>query len=157
MNETELAHGRHIIAELLDLIIESDALGMTVSELEGDAVFFYRQGPLPDFQALAEQARRTFVAFHAHLRKYETNRICDCGACSTAHELSLKIVAHAGPIELISVRDFEKPYGPDVIVTHRLLKNAVDVLCFRTFRTSRARFEVRHGLGIRRLPESAFG
>ncbi len=108
---------------LLDLIISSDRLGLTVSELEGDAVFFYRSGPLPDFDELVAQARRTFEAFHAHLKTYEARRICDCGACSSAHGLSLKIVAHAGPVDLISVRGFEKPYGADVIVAHRLLKN----------------------------------
>jgi Protein of unknown function (DUF2652)/Polyketide cyclase / dehydrase and lipid transport len=126
VNTTEVAHGRHVIAELLDLIIGSDELGLTVSELEGDAVFFYRDGPLPSFEALVDQAQKTFQAFHAHLKAFESRRICDCGACSTAHELSLKIVAHAGPIELISVRGFEKPYGSDVIVAHRLLKNDLD-------------------------------
>jgi len=123
VNSTEASHGRHVIAELLELIIESDELGLTVSELEGDAVFFYREGPLPSFEDLVAQARRTFEAFHTHLKAYETNRICDCGACTVAHQLSLKIVAHAGPIELISVHGFEKPYGSDVIVAHRLLKN----------------------------------
>lgn len=126
VNDTEVEHGRHVIAELLELIIESDELGLTVSELEGDAVFFYRDGPLPDFSALVAQAKKTFEAFHSHLRMYETHRICDCGACSSAHRLSLKIVAHAGPIELISVHGFQKPYGSDVIVAHRLLKNDID-------------------------------
>jgi hypothetical protein len=126
VSETEVAHGRHVIAELLELIIESDQLGMTVSELEGDAVFFYRDGPLPDFDALMAQAERTFSAFHAHLKVFETRRICDCGACNSVHGLSLKMVAHAGPIDLISVHGFKKPYGSDVIVAHRLLKNDVD-------------------------------
>ncbi len=126
VNRTAVEHGRHIIAELLDLIIESDELGLTVSELEGDAVFFYREGPLPSFDEIAAQARRTFEAFHRHLRAYEVGRICSCGACSSAHELSLKIVVHAGPVELLAVRDFRKPYGSDVIVAHRLLKNGLD-------------------------------
>lgn len=126
VNATEVEHGRHIVAELLELIIASDGLGMTVSEVEGDAVFFYREGPLPDCDALLAQARRTFEAFHTHLKSYETRRICDCGACSTAHALSLKFVAHAGPIDLLDVRGFTKPYGTDVIVTHRLLKNDID-------------------------------
>ena len=39
VNNTAAEHGRHIIAELLDLIIESNELSLTVSELEGDAVF----------------------------------------------------------------------------------------------------------------------
>jgi hypothetical protein len=126
VNDTEVAHGRHVIAELLELIIESDQLGMTLAELEGDAVFFYRDGPIPDFKTLVGQAQRTFGAFHAHIKEYETKRICDCGACGSVHRLSLKMVAHAGPIELISVRGFQKPYGSDVIVAHRLLKNDVE-------------------------------
>jgi hypothetical protein len=125
VSTTEVHHGRHIIAELLEVIIAADRLGLTVSELEGDAVFFYKGGPLPDFEELTAQAKRTFEAFHARLKTYEADRICDCGACSTAHGLSLKIVVHAGPIELISVQGFEKPYGADVIVAHRLLKNDV--------------------------------
>jgi hypothetical protein len=124
VNETEVSHGRHIVAELLELIIDSDCLGMTVSELEGDAVFFIRR-PASSFDEILEQARITFHAFHTHLKGYETRRICDCGACRTAHQLSIKMVAHAGPIETISVHGFEKPYGPDVILAHRLLKNDV--------------------------------
>lgn len=126
VSSTEVEHGRHIIAELLDLIIDADQLGLTVSELEGDAVFFYRDGPLPSFDEIVAQARRTFEAFHRHLKSYEVRRICDCGACGSAHELSLKIVVHAGPIDRIRVRGFEKPYGTDVIVAHRLLKNELD-------------------------------
>lgn len=125
VNQTEVEHGRHIIAELLQLIVDQNRLGLTVSELEGDAVFFYREGPLPTSEELVEQSRAMFEAFHAHLKSYETQRICDCGACSHAHELTLKVVAHAGPIDLISVAGFQKPYGPDVIVAHRLLKNDV--------------------------------
>ena len=125
VNQTEITHSRHIIAELLQLIVDQNRLGLTVSELEGDAVFFYRDGPLPSSEELLDQSRSMFEAFHAHLKSYEAGRICDCGACSTAHELTLKIVAHAGPIERIAVAGFEKPYGSDVIVTHRLLKNDV--------------------------------
>ncbi len=42
VNDTEVAHGHHIVAELLELIIDSDQLGMTVSEVEGDAVLSIR-------------------------------------------------------------------------------------------------------------------
>ena len=106
----------------------AEGASVTVAEIEGDAIFFYREGDVPDFAALSAQARKTFEAFHAHLKSYETNRICDCGACSGAHQLTLKIVAHAGPIDLISVRGFQKPYGTDVIVAHRLLKNDVEAM-----------------------------
>jgi hypothetical protein len=126
VNETEIGHSRHIISELLEAIIESDTLGMEVSEIEGDAVVFFLKAHAPGFSEIVDQARRTFEAFHSHLKRYERNRICPCGACQTAHRLSLKIVAHCGQIDIIRVRDFEKPYGSDVILAHRLLKNEVE-------------------------------
>jgi Protein of unknown function (DUF2652)/Polyketide cyclase / dehydrase and lipid transport len=125
VHETAVAHSRHVISELLELIIDSDRLEMEVTEVEGDAVVFHRCGRLPSRHALLDQAREMFEAFHAHLRRYETHRICDCGACRTAQDLTLKIVAHAGPIDTVSVKDFRKPYGRDVILAHRLLKNDV--------------------------------
>jgi hypothetical protein len=125
VNETEVAHGQHVVAELLELIIDSDELGLTLSEVEGDALLFYKLGHVPSFEALLRQAQVTFEAFHRHLKAYQAHRICDCGACRTAHQLSLKFVAHHGPFELLDVRGFQKPYGKDVILAHRLLKNDV--------------------------------
>jgi hypothetical protein len=125
VNDTEVAHGQHIVSELLELIIDSDELGLTLSEVEGDAVLFYKLGEVPSFASLLRQAQVTFEAFHGHLKAYEAHRICDCGACRTAHQLSLKFVAHQGPFQLLDVRGFQKPYGKDVILAHRLLKNDV--------------------------------
>ena len=124
VNDTEVAHGQHIVAELLELIIDSDRLGMTVSEVEGDAVLFIRH-PSSSFEMVLEQARVTFEAFHQHIKSYETRRICKCGACRTAHGLSLKMIAHAGPVEIVAVHGFQKPYGSDVVLAHLLLKNDV--------------------------------
>ncbi len=125
VKDTEISHSRHVISELLEVIMASDELGMSVSELEGDAVVFFLQGKTPSLPEVVAQVRRTFHAFHSHLKRYEQDRICPCGACRTAHELTLKVVAHSGPIDTIVVREFEKPYGPDVILAHRLLKNDV--------------------------------
>ncbi len=126
VNETEISHSRHVVSELLEAIIEADDLGMTVSEIEGDAVVFFLRGRTPGLPELLDQARRTFEAFHTHLKRYERDRICPCGACQTAHRLSLKMVAHSGPMETIKVQQFEKPYGSDVILAHQLLKNDVE-------------------------------
>jgi hypothetical protein len=125
VNETEISHSRHIISELLETIIEADTLGMRVSEIEGDAVVFFLQGRIPDLGEILDQARKTFEAFHSHLKLYERDCICPCGACQTAHRLSLKFVAHGGTIETLRVQEFEKPFGSDVILAHRLLKNDV--------------------------------
>ena len=125
VTETEAEHGRHVVAELLEVLIASDELGMTVAEIEGDAVLFFLPDRVPSLNEIAAQAARTFRAFHAHLQRFERDRICECGACTGVHGLSLKFVAHAGPIETLRVREFAKPFGPDVIVAHRLLKNDV--------------------------------
>jgi hypothetical protein len=123
VNRTEVEHSRHVVAELLELIIDSDQLGLTVSEVEGDAVLFHKEGDVPPLDAIVHQAGLLFQAFHARLKDFENRRICDCGACNTAHTLSLKIIAHAGPIEILAVKRFQKPFGRDVILAHRLLKN----------------------------------
>ena len=41
VNETEIEHSRIIIEELLENIINSNKMGLHVSEVEGDAVLFY--------------------------------------------------------------------------------------------------------------------
>jgi len=121
----EINHSQHIIAELLEIIIDSDELGLTVSEIEGDAVLFYEYRKVPPVDKILTQTKKTFLAFHNHLKRYERDRVCECGACSTASQLSLKIIAHTGNITLINVKDHKKPYGPDVILVHRLLKNKI--------------------------------
>ena len=127
VNEIEIEHGRHIVSELLEVIIDSDDLGLTVAEIEGDAILFYLKDDVPSVPRIAALAERMFIGFHKQLMLYESRRICHCGACSSAQSLSLKIVAHAGPLEFIKVKEFLKPYGPDMIVVHRLLKNSVPV------------------------------
>lgn len=66
-----------------------------------------------------------FVAFHAHLARIEHYRVCQCGACSTAASIKLKIVAHAGVAGTMQVKTHRKYIGRDIIVAHRLLKNNV--------------------------------
>jgi len=127
INETEISHSSHIIRELLELIVDSNAMNLTVSEFEGDAVFFFRDGVAPDIYEVAEQARKMFVKFHTHLKKYEINRICQCGACKTASQLSLKFISHFGEASAYSIKDHSKLIGKDVILVHRLLKNSIPV------------------------------
>jgi hypothetical protein len=125
VNTTEISHSRHIITELLELIINSDKIGMSVSEIEGDAVLFFKE-EVPSVSALIEQCQQTFINFHNHLRRYNTERICRCGACETAAQLSLKFIIHKGDVEKINIKDHHKLHGSDVIIAHKLLKNPID-------------------------------
>jgi len=124
VNKTEIDHSKHIIKELLEIIIDSDELHLTVSEIEGDAVLFYRKG-VPTVEQIIRQSEKTFLNFHNHLTKYNTERICRCGACETAANLSLKFIAHSGDVELLSVKNYRKLHGSDVILAHKLLKNQI--------------------------------
>ncbi len=127
VNETEITHSRHIIAELLEALIDANEIGLEVSEVEGDAILFYREGPAPTAAALLAQVQRMYVRFHGHLRRYETHRICHCGACSRAAGLRLKFIVHYGEVGKNQVKTHTKLFGRDVIVAHRLLKNDVSV------------------------------
>jgi hypothetical protein len=126
--ETEIQHSQHIIKELLEILVDANTLGMKVSEFEGDAVLFYRNGAPPSLDQLVQQARKMYVDFHAHLKKFEYNRVCQCGACAGASGIALKMVAHFGSAGTMQVKNHLKFIGKDIIIAHRLLKNSVTVL-----------------------------
>lgn len=126
VSETEILHSQHVIRELLEILIDCNRLNLQVSEVEGNAIFFYRPGNKPDVQSLLQQAEEMFTRFHAYLKLYERQRICPCGACKTAVDLSLKIIVHYGEVTGIAVKQHKKLFGKDVILLHRLLKNNLD-------------------------------
>lgn len=74
---------------------------------------------------IIQQSKRIFEKFHQHLLKYENRRICQCGACRTANNLTLKFIIHWAPVSSYYVKDQHKLIGKDVIILHRLLKNAI--------------------------------
>jgi len=123
VKNTEILHARHIISELLEIIIDANEIELKVSEVEGDAVLFYRFGESPSISDLLAQVQKMYTEFKAYLKIYESQRICQCGACTTAQRLSLKFVAHYGEVVLEHVKEHIKLFGSDVIVAHRLLKN----------------------------------
>ena len=126
VQSTEIEHSGHLISELLEILIDHNALDLQLAEIEGDALFYYKHASIPTTQDLVAQARKMYLAFHRHLRYYEAHRICRCGACQTAHKLQLKFIVHAGPIDFVKIKDVVKPHGTSVIAAHRLLKNSID-------------------------------
>lgn len=123
---TEAEHSQHVIAELLEILIEANTQDLSLAEVEGDALFFYKEGEIPSQEKLLAQIETMFTAFYSHLKMLETNRICPCAACATAPQLQLKIVAHSADLQFIEVGGRRKPFGPQVIEAHRLLKNSID-------------------------------
>ncbi|MGI9546135.1 MAG: DUF2652 domain-containing protein [Flavobacteriaceae bacterium] len=123
---TEAEHSQHVISELLELLIEANTQELSLAEVEGDALFFYKEGEVPSQEKLLAQIETMFTAFYSHLKMLKKNRICPCAACATAPNLQLKIVAHCADLKFIQVRGNRKPFGPQVIEAHRLLKNSID-------------------------------
>lgn len=125
VTETELSHSKHIISELLSVIINQNELELKISEIEGDAILFYRNGDPPSFKEIINQTKKMFISFHTFLKSIEHNNVCQCGACTSATNLTLKFISHFGELEEISIDKFNKLIGSDVILVHRLLKNSI--------------------------------
>lgn len=126
INEMEIEHSRMIIQALLEVLIDANELGLEISEIEGDAILFYRFGSSPDMKALYAQVERMFRDFHRSLKVHAPHTKCSCRACATAAEvLSLKVVTHYGEFTSYNVKNFSKLVGKDVIVAHQLLKNDI--------------------------------
>lgn len=124
VENTAIEHSIHIISELLEILLDNNILNLKLVEIEGDALFMYSEKDLK-YNQIEEQTSRMLNAFRNHLQKYETQRICYCGACATAIDLKIKFLVHFGRLDFIHVKNIKKPYGKDVNRIHRLLKNDV--------------------------------
>ena len=122
---TEVEHSQHVIAELLEILIKANTQRLRLAEVEGDALFFYKEGEVPSQEKLLAQIETMFTAFYSHLKLLEKNRVCPCNACAKAPDLQLKIIAHSGELQFITVQEKRKPFGQVVIEAHRLLKNSI--------------------------------
>lgn len=126
VNNTEIEHSIHIIAELLETLLDNTIIDLQLVEIEGDALFMY-SSKIPNYQQLLQQTTVMLEQFHKRIKNDETKRICNCGSCKTAINLKLKFLVHYGALDFIKVKKIIKPYGRDVIKIHRLLKNKVPI------------------------------
>ncbi len=124
------SHARQVVVHLLRAIISAAEPPLTVAELEGDAVFLYALSEPGDLGRVAVKVKaqipRLFRAFAAEMKLLSTRPRCSCEACSSVGGLRLKQVVHAGEVALEQIGKFEKLFGLDVIIVHRMLKNSVE-------------------------------
>lgn len=126
LTESELEHAHGIIGELLNSVIGAIQAPLTVSSVEGDAVFMY--GSMPDDidgQTVLESVELLYCSFADALETMVLNTTCQCNACINIKSLGLKIVMHCGEFVVTNIGGRETITGPDVITTHRLLKNEI--------------------------------
>ena len=126
MIQSDIDHNAFIISKLIECIIENNDIDFTVSEIEGDAVLFYKIGHPVDWKQMITQCLKIYNEFHHKLEMLEKQATCRCPACAELSKLTLKFVIHYGEIKEVQISNFKKASGTDMIIAHRLLKNSID-------------------------------
>jgi Protein of unknown function (DUF2652) len=130
LHRLSLAHAQAVIGRLLEAVIDAVS-SLELIEIEGDAAFFSSPQTSGGEAAAARAAKEAAVvmhrAFHVEQRRMVALNLCSCEGCAQAGELKLKCVAHLGEVAAQTIRDRTTLVGVDVILVHRLLKNAVPV------------------------------
>jgi len=125
VNEIEILHGQEITGELLEEIIDSNEIGLEVSEIEGDAVLFFKIGEPVPVNQIYEQSLNILKRFNRKKEEIQEKRICICNACSSVKSLKLKFILHYDSIKIMNIKNFKKLFGKGIIIAHRLLKNNI--------------------------------
>ncbi|NML56251.1 DUF2652 domain-containing protein [Chryseobacterium cheonjiense] len=111
--------GRYITRELLSTILQADTIGMSVSEIEGDAILFYKFGKKPPVHKILKMYETMLNAFNIKRKEIES-------VVGYTLNLSLKLVAHYGSFSEYTIGPFKKLYGEPVVKAHSLLKNNIE-------------------------------
>ena len=122
--ETELEHSQAILSELLELLVSRFQPTMTISKLEGDAVFAY--APEEVFvrgETLVDFIESIYVVFRDKQLSIKRATTCTCNACRNIPSLDLKFFLHCGDYIQQTIADRKELVGSDVNLVHRLTKN----------------------------------
>ncbi len=126
MSDTDIELSSIVIPSLLNKIIYANDIGLKVSEIEGDAILFYKNGELPSFKNLINQCRKFYVKFYEQIKVLKEEHKKHNDVSNIPDILGLKIILHYGEsIGSVQIGKNIKLMGEDVIVAHRLLKNDI--------------------------------
>jgi hypothetical protein len=125
---SDINFSKVVIPALLRKLIEANILKMNVAEIEGDAVFFYKNGRLPSIKRVAEQCKHLYKTFSDFIDNLEKSDPDNYNKYLGDNQLGLKIIIHYGHISLSNIKGRIKLFGEDVIIAHKLLKNGVNEL-----------------------------
>ncbi len=124
--KTEIEHAGLALSYLLETIVEKLDDLLTISKLEGDAVFAYaEESKLKDCKLLLELVDHTYLAFRDKALTLYDQATCPCRACKALPTLDLKFIVHHGEFVIQQVAGIHDLLGTDVNLIHRLLKNHV--------------------------------
>ena len=104
---------------MLNTIISSNILQLQISEVEGDAVLFYKFCSLPNVQDIIYQYEVMLDQFNIKLKVIEN-------VVGKKFNLSLKLIVHYGKFSEYRIGSFRKLYGEAVVKAHLMLKNDIE-------------------------------
>jgi hypothetical protein len=124
--QVELEHAHEILTDLLETIVGHFKQALTISKLEGDAVFAnVDEEKLPRPESLLELIENTYVAFRRRRDGSQRSTTCTCRACQSMNTLELKFFIHHGDYIVQNISGIRELVGSDVNLIHRLMKNHV--------------------------------
>jgi hypothetical protein len=121
---TELEHAQDVLADLTSIVLGRLQPPLTVTKLEGDAVFAYALDGTCGASTLLDSIEQAYFGFRGRLRDIAHATTCTCEACRQIPTLDLKFLVHHGSFVRRSIAGNEELTGRDVIVIHRLTKNS---------------------------------
>src|SRR4030095_6153220 len=124
--QREIKHADIALSYLLETIVEQLGGLLTISKLEGDAVFAYvEESKLPNGQSLLQMIDHTYLAFGYKAEDLYSHAPCDCKACRAIPTLDLKFMVHHGSFLIQQVAGIKDLLGTDVNLIHPLSENQV--------------------------------
>lgn len=119
VKDTENDMGVCIIAKLLKAIIKANYLSFLISDIEDDAILFFRHGPAFSLDTILWQFEAMLNSFNREVDLLK-NYFPQTG------QLSIKLIVHHGHVGNFPVKGFSKKYRPTIGDAHYLLKNSAD-------------------------------
>jgi uncharacterized protein YndB with AHSA1/START domain len=121
----ELEHAQDIIADFMDTVVKGLRPPFRLAKFEGDAAFVYATAEKVDGSLLQDAIEGAYFKFRRRMRDVRQASTCECRACVAMGDLDFKFVVHHGEMVKQKMGGREELAGRDVILVHRLLKNAV--------------------------------
>jgi hypothetical protein len=126
LSKVELDHAQGILTDLLEAVVQRVKLCMTLSKLEGDAVFAYAPETfVPSGERIFELVEDIYMAFRDRVDAIHRRTTCECRACQAIPTLDLKFFVHHGDYILQHIAGITELLGSDVNLAHRLMKNHI--------------------------------
>lgn len=113
---TKLYTGEYIVRQLLSTLIDINDQYFDISEIEGDAILFYRYDDKPSYQKISTMLWKMRNAFNLKIKELSKE-------LSMSIDMSLKFIVHYGKFSQYTIGSFKKLYGKTVVEAHQMLKN----------------------------------